>query len=95
MIYSFLYNKERVLIEGFQLAQLAISSKLGLKENIVTGDFRLVDGKLIPNFVIDKEKVPLSKLDDLESIVKGAWGKVLPLLVDRLKGFDSYEKDTN
>jgi hypothetical protein len=92
MITVFLYNKERIVLEGLQLAKLIISQKLGLSENIVEGNFRNENGKLIPNFVIDKQKVPLSKLDDLDSIVENAWKYTSNIVNDRL---DSFEKDTN
>jgi hypothetical protein len=92
MITIFLYNKERIVMEGLQLAKLRISKRLGLSENIVEGDFRIDNGELVPNFTIDKRKVPLSKLDDLEMIMKDVWGQTLVVIKDRL---DSFEKGAN
>jgi hypothetical protein len=92
MIIVFLYNKERIILEGLQLAKLRISKALGLSENIVGGNFKNEDGKLIPCFEIDKQKVPLSKLDDLEDIMKREWEKTLKDINSRLENF---EKGTN
>lgn len=92
MTIIFLYNRERIVMEGLQLAKLRISKKLGLSENIVEGDFKIANGELVPNFTIDKQKVPLSKLDDLEMIVKDTWSQTLVDIKDRL---DSFEKGSH
>lgn len=92
MISVFLYNREQIILEGCYLAQLMISESLGVKENIVRVEFKKEDDKLLPNFIIDKNKIPLSKIDSLEDTIKRVWARVLPQVTNRLGDF---EKNSN
>lgn len=92
----FLYNKERIVAEGFELVKLKIAQRLGLGPNVVEGNFIIKEGKLIPDFQIDENKVPdehkdlLNRIvseeykDQLDNIIHEEWQKGVILINDRL-----------
>lgn len=80
----FLYNKERVVIEGFELVKLKIAQRLGLGVNIVEGNFIIKEGKLVPDFKIDIEKVPIEYHNQIDDVVSEEWQKGVILINDRL-----------
>lgn len=80
----FLYNKERVVLEGLELVKYKISQRIGFKENIVEGGFIITEGKLTPDFQIDVNKVPEEYHENLQEIVTSEWQKGLVVINERL-----------
>lgn len=84
----FLWNKERILIEGLELAQLKISSELGFDKNVVEAEYIEKDGKLFPDFKIDKSLIPIKYLDGIDSVIKGVWVEVERITNEKLENID-------
>jgi len=80
----FLYNKERIMLEGLELAKLKISQRMGLSKNIVEGCFIIKEGKVVPDFTIDPNEIPLKFKDTAESVVKEVWTSVSQIINERL-----------
>lgn len=73
----FLYNKERILREALALTKLTILKELGVKEDIVEVKYVVKEGNLYPDIKIEKEKIPLGKLDSIDEIIKESWIRYL------------------
>ena len=85
----FLYNKERVLLEGMELMKSKSSQRLGCDVNIISGGYKLHEGKLVPDLNVDTNKVPIGKLNEIDTILSETWGEVSDIIVERLEGLDS------
>ena len=84
----FLWNKERILLEGMELAKLKISQELGFDKNVVTGEYKLHEGSVIPDFKIDKDILPMSKLDEVEIVIKNVWDYVSNKMNEQLQNIN-------
>lgn len=80
----FLWNKERILTEGLELASLKISQELGHDKNVVKAQYRLNEGKLVPDFQIDKNDIPFSMMDQIDTILKDIWTGIEKSIKEKL-----------
>lgn len=95
----FLWNNERVLVEVMTLARLLISRALGVHPRHVVAKAQLEGNKIIPEFGVETEHVPLSKLDSIGPVTRDIWRKRLrPDLTARLASTwmtrDDYQSKT-
>lgn len=81
----FLWNKERILIEGLELSQLKISQELGLEKNVVHAQYVSKDGKIMPDFNIDQNDIPDDYLGDVGELISRVWSGVKAGINEKLE----------